>query len=82
MPTSLTVGKIVAKDGEEKREQTEFPGPTVHIYSECEPTKTILRILLVSGHKTDIICNPHDTVTELCSQVYEEWPLGSRDLII
>jgi hypothetical protein len=68
----------VAKEDEDKREKTETLGPTVQINSECPPGKTILRILLVSGHKTDIICNPNDTVTTLCSQVYDNWPLGTK----
>lgn len=67
---------VVAKEEEEKKEQTEIPGPTIHINSECPTGKTILRILLVSGHKTDMICNPQDTVSHLTAQVYENWPLG------
>ena len=60
-----------------QKEGTETPGPTVHINETCPADKTILRILLVSGHKTDMICNPSDSVTQLCSQVYDSWPQGT-----
>lgn len=57
--------------------ETPIPGPLV-IHSElCPSDRTILRILLVSGQKTDISTLPTDTVDQFCLAVFESWPYGT-----
>ena len=50
---------------------------TVHLYDTCPPERTVLRILLVSGQKTDIICNPSDSVEGFLKKCFEQWPEGN-----
>ena len=50
--------------------------PSVHIYDTCPPEKTNLRILLVSGQKTDIPALPSDTVESFLNNCFDQWPLG------
>lgn len=50
---------------------------TVRLFDTCPPEKTVLRILLVSGQKTDILCNPSDIVETFLLACFNEWPEGT-----
>ena len=36
-----------------------------------------LRFLLLSGNKTDMICDPTETVEQVKERVFEQWPKGT-----
>jgi hypothetical protein len=49
----------------------------VNYFESCPADKTLVRILLVSGQKTDFLVSPTDTVESFCQSVYDEWPNGN-----
>jgi len=38
--------------------------------------KVNLRLLLVNGKKTDILCDPTETIESIRKRIFENWPKG------
>jgi hypothetical protein len=38
--------------------------------------KVNLRFLLVSGKKTDLLCDPTDSIEEIRKKAHQQWPSG------
>jgi hypothetical protein len=52
----------------------------VNTIENCPADKTLIRILLVSGHKTDFAVSASDTIESFCQLVFREWPDGISKL--
>jgi hypothetical protein len=56
------------------------PEPTttykLNTYDPVPTDKANVRILLVSGQKTDFLVTPSDTIEQFCQLVFDQWPAG------
>lgn len=48
----------------------------VNIYDSVPSDKANIRILLVSGQKTDFLLSSSETIETVCQLVYDQWPSG------
>jgi hypothetical protein len=48
----------------------------VNAYETVPADKANVRILLVSGQKTDFLVSPSDTIETFCQLVFDQWPGG------
>jgi hypothetical protein len=56
----------------------ETPASTykINTFDTVPADKANVRILLVSGQKTDFLVLPSDTIEQFCQLVYDQWPAG------
>ncbi len=48
----------------------------VNVYDSVPSDKANVRILLVSGQKTDFLVSSSETIENVCQLVYDQWPNG------
>jgi hypothetical protein len=54
------------------------PSPSVKQNDTVPSGKVNLRFLLVSGKRTDLLCDPTDNIEHVRKQAHQQWPSGMK----